>query len=102
VNAGVRLAFPGHFVRTVAESGWRSSKDGPLLALAQDQFDIFVTIDSSLEHQNNLKKLNLGFVIPHVPSNEIASYRPLFDQLKAAAETVQPGDVFHVPSPEST
>lgn len=99
VNAGVRKAFPGHAVRTVSESGWRSSKDGLLLALAQDQFDVFVTIDGSLERQNNLKKLKLGFVVIRVPNNEIASYRPIFTQLKAAAEIVQPGEAVHVVSP---
>ena len=30
-------------------------EDGPLLILAQEQFDVFVTIDSNLEHQQNLK-----------------------------------------------
>ena len=99
VNAGVRRAFPGHVVETVPESGWRSSKDGPLLVLAQDRFDVFVTLDASLEHQNNLKKLRLGFVIVRVRNNEIASYQPIFNQLKTAAETVQPGEVIHVVSP---
>ena len=34
-----------------------------------------------------------------VPSNVMAYYEPLFEQLKAAAETVRPGQVIYVVSP---
>ena len=91
VNAGVRKAFPGHAVKTVAQTGWHSTDDGTLLLLTQQQFDVFVTIDRNLEHQQNLKKFNLGFVVVRVPSNEISSYLHLFAQLKEAAESVRRG-----------
>ena len=100
VNAGVCKAFPGHAVKTVAQTGWRSTEDGPLLILAQEQFDVFVTIDSNLEHQQNLKTFSLGFVIVRVWSNEITCYQPLFAKLKQAAENVRPGQVIHIVSPE--
>jgi len=73
VNAGVRAAFPGHSVKTVSEISWRSSKDGPLLAHAEKAVDVFVTIDRKLGRQHDLKRLRLGFVVAHVPDNEIAS-----------------------------
>jgi hypothetical protein len=98
VNAGVYRAFPGHAVKTVAQTGWNSTDDGPLLILAQKLFDVFVTIDSNLEHQQNLKKFNLGFIVVRVRSNEISSYVHLFAQLKEAAESVRPGQVVHVVS----
>jgi hypothetical protein len=31
-----------------------------------------------------------------VPSNEIGSYRPIFDALLSAAGSVKPGEVVHV------
>ncbi len=101
VNAGVIKAFPGHSVRTVTQTGWRSTDDGPLLVLAQQQFDVFVTIDRNLEHQRNLKKFNLGFVVVRVPSNETTSCLHLFAQLNEAAESVQPCQVIHGASPET-
>ena len=87
VHAGVKAAFPGHAVRTVSETGWRCTKDG-LLAYAQEQFDVFVTIDRKLERRHDLKKLKLGFVIVRVLSNEIGCYRPIFAALREAAENV--------------
>ena len=101
VHIGVKGAFSGHVVTTVTEIGWRSSKDGPLLAFAQDRFDVFVTIDRNLERQQNLSKLKMGIVIVRVPSNEIAHYEPLFDQLEAAVETIRAGQVIYVVSPLS-
>jgi hypothetical protein len=51
---------------------------------AQDQFDVFVTIDRNLERQQNLAKLKMGIIVVRVPSNEIAYYEPLFEKLKGA------------------
>jgi hypothetical protein len=92
--------FPGHAVNAVCETAWRSSKDGPLLAHAQEHFDVFVTIDRKLEHQHNLKGLKLGFVFARVPTNKIASYRPIFAELRKAAENVKPGEAIHVVNPQ--
>ncbi len=100
VNAGVRKAFAGHAVRTVSESGWRSTKDAALLLLAENGFDVFVTIDRNLARQNNLKTLRLGFIVALVPNNKITSYQPIFAELKASAEAVRMGEVIHVISPE--
>ena len=99
VNAEVKAAFLGHAVKTVAEIGWRGSADGPLLTHAQESFDVFVTIDRRLEHQQNLKKLRLGFVIIRVPNNEIGSYKAIFAELSQAAETVKAGQVIRVLNP---
>ena len=96
VHVGVKRAFAGHEVQTVTEIGWRSSKDGPLLEFAQTAFDVFVTIDRSIQYQNNIHSLNLGIVRVRVKSNRIESYEPLFDDLKAAAEAVRPGGVIVV------
>ena len=96
VHAGVRAAFPGHSVRTVTETGWRSSKDGPLLAFAEREFDIFVTIDRKLAHQHNLATLKLGVVLVRVRDNTLASYQPVFSQLESAVEKVRPGELVKV------
>ena len=100
VNAGVRKALSGHLVSTVAESGWSSIKDGPLLLLAQQRFDVFVTIDRSLEHQQNLARLKMGVVIIRVPNNEIESYQPIFELIRTAVEAARPGVVVRVVHPD--
>jgi len=100
VPARLKRAFPGHAVRTVTETEWRTSKDGPLLTLAQERFDVFITVDRKLETQNDLTQFRLGFVIARVPNNRLDGFEPIFDQLKTAAEQVRAGQVIHVVSPE--
>ena len=44
----------GHDVETVAAMGWSSKTNGELLRLAAESFDVLVTSDRNLEHQQNL------------------------------------------------
>jgi predicted nuclease of predicted toxin-antitoxin system len=56
-------------VLTVHERGWGGRKNGELLRLAAAEFEVLVTMDGSLEHQQNLRKIGLSIVILHAHSN---------------------------------
>jgi len=47
--------FLNHEVKTVPEMGWAGRKNGELLPLAENHFDIFITSDQNLQYQQNLK-----------------------------------------------
>jgi hypothetical protein len=100
VPARLKNAFPGHAVQSVIQAGWRTSKDSTLLGLAQDRFDILITIDRRLETQNDLSKFKLGFIVARVPNNRFESFQPILMPLNAAVERVRPGEVIHIVSPE--
>lgn len=38
----------GYEVKTVPQIGWAGVKNGQLLALAEAEFDVFITVDSNL------------------------------------------------------
>jgi predicted nuclease of predicted toxin-antitoxin system len=40
--------LPGHEYNTVVRMGWGGVKNGKLLALAQKEFDIFLSVDRGL------------------------------------------------------
>ena len=42
------MKIANHKVRTVIESGWSGLKNGALLALAEVEFDVFLTVDQNL------------------------------------------------------
>jgi len=69
-----RLAahLTGLSVRTVADMGWSGIKNGQLLALAQSEFDIFVTVDRNLSFQQHLPKFSVAVLLLVVPSNRLA------------------------------
>jgi hypothetical protein len=79
--------------------GWGGITNGKLLALAQQQFDVFVTIDQNLEHQQNVASLRLGVVVVVVPDNNIRFFKPLFAELLSAIQAVAGGKVISVVSP---
>ena len=66
------------------------------MELAEREFDIFVTIDRKLEHQIDVRKFGMGFVVIRVLTNTLAAYLPIFPVLLQAAETVGKGEVIHV------
>lgn len=51
--------FGNDFVITVQEMGWGNYKNGKLLALANGQFDVFLTVDKNMKYQNRLDGLNI-------------------------------------------
>jgi len=99
VNPRVRAAFKAHEVKTVIEMGWRGITNGKLLALAEKEFDVFVTLDQNLPHQLNVRDLNIGLLIVKVPDNKITFYEPIFGELRDAAEKLNAGQVIFVTNP---
>jgi predicted nuclease of predicted toxin-antitoxin system len=71
------LLLPGHDVLTVPQAGWAGLKNGKLLAVAKDQFDVFITVDQNLTAQQNHTKLDLAIVVLKSISNELGHLRPL-------------------------
>lgn len=96
IDPRVAELLTGHEVDTAFDRGWHQLKDHILLPLVQQHFDVFITIDQGFEFEHNLKKLKIGLVIVHVPSNKLESYRGLAGELIAAIEEVKFGQVFHV------
>ena len=45
----LKAGLAGHDVATVVECGWSGVKNGKLLALAAERFDVFVTADQNLQ-----------------------------------------------------
>ena len=97
VHAGIGKAFSGHSVQTVPQAGWSGIKNGRLLALIGDSFDVFITIDQNIRHQQNLVGLPLAIVLVSVPDNTLLSYVPLFDVMRRAVDAVRPGDITTIP-----
>jgi Domain of unknown function (DUF5615) len=78
-----RLArdIEGHEVRTVPEVGWAGLKNGELLKRAQEQFDVFVTVDRNLPFQSDLSVFSIAVVILRTPTNRLDDLRALLPKL---------------------
>ena len=92
------LAAPlsGHDVRTVAAIGWSGKTNGELLRLAADNFDVLVTADRNLEHQQNLITLPMSVVVAVAATNRMESLIPLVPELLTVLNALPPRRLMHV------
>jgi len=89
------------FVRTVPEVGWASIQNGALLRLAEQDFDVFLTNDQNLEHQQNLKEFHLAVVVLVALSNDINDLKPLMGAANEALKIIGAGDILNIKPPVS-
>jgi hypothetical protein len=71
--------------------GWTAIKNGELLTLASDHFDVFVTVDRNLSFQQNLDVFTIAVIVLRAKTNRLADLRALVPSLVAAIESATPG-----------
>ncbi|HKQ04742.1 MAG TPA: DUF5615 family PIN-like protein [Blastocatellia bacterium] len=83
--------LPGHFVKTVPQMGWATIKNGELLALAEKEFDVFLTVDRNLSFQQNLPKFNIAVLVLQSHSNRLVDLKPLAPKLLSILPSLTKG-----------
>ena len=83
------IPLPG--VRTAREMGWQRKKNGELLALAQQQFDVLLTMDKNLPDQQLLSRFDIGLLIIRAPSNRMGDLVPLVPKIVQFLPLVKKG-----------
>jgi hypothetical protein len=73
--------------------GWKGISNGRLLALAQGQFDVFITGDRNLSFQQNTRSLGIAIVVLRAPSTRLQQTLPLMSKLLPLLPTLAPGSV---------
>jgi hypothetical protein len=90
-----RLArgLPGHTVTSVQRMGWAGIKTGRLLALAEPQFDVFLTGDRNVSFQQDIPQFRIAVVVLAAASTQLKDTLPLMLPLLAKLPQLQPGTV---------
>jgi hypothetical protein len=71
--------------------GWSTIRNGELLALAEKEFDVFVTVDRNLSFQQNIPAFAIAVVVLRARSNRLADLRPLIAALLTAISNAKKG-----------
>ena len=95
----LQAELPEFEVWTVGRAGWGGIKNGELLRRASAEFDVFLTADQGIPHQQNLGKFALGFVLLAVGGTKIEDIRPHLSSVRQAAAAVEPGQLVIVRPP---
>jgi hypothetical protein len=88
--------LPDHVVTTVPRQGWSGVTNGALLKRVEPEFDVFITMDSNIVHQQNLDGLQICLIILHGPNSRYETLQPLLPQISEAVKQAAPGSVFHI------
>jgi hypothetical protein len=86
----------GHQCQTVVECGWAGKRNGELLQLAEATFQVLITLDKSVQYQQNMNNRKIGVLILRAQPNRIQDLIPLAPAGLAALESVQEGSVMVV------
>ena len=83
---------------TARERGWAELSNGNLLDRAeQEGYEIMITADQSMRHQQNLGRRGLAVIV--LLSNRWPDVQPRIEDIRAALDGIQPGEVREIPIP---
>jgi hypothetical protein len=95
---GVAAALPDHTVEEARSQGWDTMQNGELLDAAEAAgFDVFVTTDRNIRHQQNLSRRKIALVI--LGKGRWRLIRNRLPQIAAAVATATPGSVVVIEIP---
>ena len=70
-------------VLSVRDMGWLGKKNGELLGLAVfSGFDIFLTLDKNLRHQQGINKFDMKFIVLLSLDNKHQTLQPFIERVK--------------------
>jgi hypothetical protein len=93
IDRRFRRELVGHDVSTVQESGWTGKKNGELLALAAERFQVFITVDRNLYFQQNISRLRIAVIVLAARTNRLADLKPLASSIMLALAKIQAGEI---------
>jgi hypothetical protein len=87
---GLARALQGHTVKEARAQGWDTLGNGDLLNAAEKAgFDVLLTTDTNLPHQQNLQGYKLAIVI--LSKNRWSLVRLMIQQIADAVNATRPG-----------
>jgi len=93
----VKHRLPHLDISTVQVKGWEGKTNGDLLALAETEFDVFVTTDKNLTHQQNLSGRSLAVIL--LPSNQVPVVLDCLVALEKILNSISPGAYVEIQRP---
>jgi predicted nuclease of predicted toxin-antitoxin system len=86
----------GHHCETVREAGFGGKENGELLSLAEGKFDVLITVDKNLKHQQNISNRRIAILVVRAASNDIDDIRPHLPEMLAGLHSIKPGQIVEV------
>ncbi len=85
--------LPGHRTDTTHQRRWSDLDDGPLLDAAESEYDAFITMDQSLQFQQNLRGRQIRIVVIRAPRNNLPTLAPIAPAVLEVLGQMSPGQL---------
>jgi len=89
--APLRHALDQHTVATAYERGWSTVTNGDLLTRAEIEFDVLITTDQNLRHQQRIEDRDLAVLV--LPTTSWPRIRENIPLILQALTALEPGTV---------
>ncbi|MDQ3012331.1 MAG: hypothetical protein M3X11_16675 [Acidobacteriota bacterium] len=93
----LRQLFSHHEVRTTRQMGWGGLSNGKLLVeAAQNGFDVLLTVDQNIKHQQNLEKFPIAILVLIASDNRFVTLAPMADKVETAVQNLSPRTLIEI------
>lgn len=96
VPAPLRRHLTEHAIQTAFERGWSDLENGALLSVAEgDGWELLITTDRNLKHQQNLAGRKLAIIV--LLSTSWPRIQLRIDEIREAVSQIRPGGYEEIP-----
>jgi hypothetical protein len=86
----LRRALTLHRIATVFELGWSTLSNGELLAAAEPEFELLITTDRNIKHQQRLSGKGLSILV--LPTTSWRRIEQRIPEIQREVASIKPGE----------
>ena len=97
IDERFRNSLTAHDCQTARYAGLAGFRNGELLQAAEAaRFNVFLTVDKGIEHQQKLTGRKIAIIVFRAKSNRLKDLLPLVPACLAHIESIQPGQIVRI------
>lgn len=90
------LLMGEHEVTSARYLGWNGKRNGELLALAQNEFDVIITADQNIPYQQHITEADVAIVVLAARRNSFEYLTPLVPQILEVLPNLKRGEIVRI------
>jgi hypothetical protein len=93
VTRKMKHEFQRHEVHTIEDAGMKGLENGELLRSASEHYDVWLTVDRNMQHQQNITSLSIAILVLAARKNDYATLRLLVPQALNSLPHIKAGEI---------